>query len=325
MLSVKTWLVPARLALAMAILVPFSVSASAQTCRYSVSDINFGNIDVTAPVPADAVGTFTASCSGTPGTTVRVCPNFEAGSGGAGPGGVGRLLTFGRNTLLYELYSDAARTQIWGSVLGGSFALPPNILVPLSAAGNGNATRTIYARIPAGQSRAPVGLYASSFAGNDVRITNGYDTDGDCAAFGARRARQERFAVSGSVTSMCRVSATGISFGIIGTLDRAIDATGSVTVTCNSGVAYKVSLSRGLSNDVTDPVARVMNGPNGRIIYGLYSDAAMSVPWGWNLGTEPGGASVGAPRNHPVYARIQPQLRPPSGSYSDTIVVTVDY
>jgi spore coat protein U-like protein len=314
-----------QLVMAMTIIVVLPAVSQAQTCRYTISDINFGNIDVTAPAPADAVGTFTASCSGTPGTNVRVCPNFDAGSAGAAPGGVGRLLAFARNTLVFDLYTDASRTQPWGTVLNAGFSLPPNILVPLSAAGNGDVVRTIYARIPAGQSRAPVGVYASSFGGNDVRITSGYENEGDCAALGARRARQERFSVTGSVTSMCRVSATGINFGTIGTLDQRIDATGSVTVTCNSGVSYKVSLSRGLANDVTDPLARVMTGPSGRIVYGLYSDAAMSVPWGWNLGTEPGGASIGAARNHPVYARIEPQLRPPSGTYSDTIVVTVDY
>jgi spore coat protein U-like protein len=273
----------------------------------------------------DTVGTFTASCSGTPGATVRVCPNFGSGSAGVATGGVGRLLASGRNTLLFDLYADAARTQPWGTVLNAGFSVPPTILIPLSSAGNGDVARTIYARIPAGQSLAPVGVYTSSFGGNDVRITSGYDNEGDCAALGARRARQERFAVNGSVTSMCRVSATGINFGTIGTLDSRIDATGSVTVTCNSGVTYKVSLSRGLSNDVTDPLARVMTGPNGRIVYGLFSDAGMTSPWGWNLGTEPGGTSVGAARNHPVYARIEPQLRPPSGAYSDTIVVTVDY
>ena len=64
----------------------------------------------------------------------------------------------------------------------------------------------------------------------------------------------------------------------------------------------------------------------GNITYGLYLDAARSLPWGNTVGSNTTSATgSGVSQGSTVYGRIAPQTTPKPGAYSDTIVVTVGY
>jgi len=62
------------------------------------------------------------------------------------------------------------------------------------------------------------------------------------------------------------------------------------------------------------------------VTYGLYRDAARTLPWGATIGVNTAsGTGSGLAQNLTVYGRIAPQTTPQPASYSDTIIVTVGY
>lgn len=65
--------------------------------------------------------------------------------------------------------------------------------------------------------------------------------------------------------------------------------------------------------------------PNGSITYGLYTDAARTIPWGSAAGQTISGTGNGSARSLTVYGRVPAQTTPMTGLYSDTVVVTVNY
>lgn len=113
----------------------------------SAPNINFGNVGVLT-ANLDITSTLTVSC--TPGTIYALA--LDAGSA-AGSTVTNRLMAQGANTLQYQLYSDASRTQVWGVTPGTDTQ---------GGTGTGsNTVYTIYARLPP-QSTPPVGVYTST-------------------------------------------------------------------------------------------------------------------------------------------------------------------
>jgi spore coat protein U-like protein len=94
----------------------------------TVGDINFGNYDPTNPTANDAQGT--VQIRATNGMTYTVYIEDPP-----------REMTDGTDTLSYELYSDAARTSVWGSTLGTGEGY--------TSTGNAPVTYDIYGRVAA--------------------------------------------------------------------------------------------------------------------------------------------------------------------------------
>lgn len=138
--------------LAPAALLPCA-AASAQTCTVAVTPVNFGTYSPFDTTPLTSTGQVRVNCEGSGGYSVAL--NAGANSGGSF---AGRSLGNGQSKLSYQLYSDPARTQIWGDGSGGSAA------VPIS----GSGTLTIYGRIPARQS-VSAGAY-----GDTILVTIAY-------------------------------------------------------------------------------------------------------------------------------------------------------
>ena len=121
------------------------------------------------------------------------------------------------------------------------------------------------------------------------------------------------------------VSATTVNFGSQGILSSNKDAQGTLTVQCSSTLPYTVSLDGG-SSSATDPTLRKMTFSGSNITYGLYRDAARSLPWGNTVGVNTtSGTGTGLSQAQTVYGRVAAQTTPKPGAYSDTIVVTVGY
>ncbi len=108
-------------------------SQALAACTISTTGVNFGNYNPFAASPTDSTGSVTYRCApkapltialdgGTWGTTAQ--RKMKGASG---------------DLLLYNLYKDASRTQIWGNT-GGQFYSDPN---PPGA----GFTATIYGRI----------------------------------------------------------------------------------------------------------------------------------------------------------------------------------
>jgi spore coat protein U-like protein len=112
--------------------------AQAPSCTISVTSVAFGTYNVFNTATDDSTGTITYRCNA---TAANISITLSDGSSSTfSP----RTMRRGGEVLNYNLYRNAARTNVWGDGTGGTSvytrANPPN---------NSNVNVTIYARIPA--------------------------------------------------------------------------------------------------------------------------------------------------------------------------------
>lgn len=296
--------------------------AWSQSCSFGLSPMSFGLMDTLSGTATTSTATMSVSCSGTPLARILICPNLGAGSGGATA--AARRMLSGASVLNYQLYSDSARSVIWGAYSWPYPARAPAFALTLGALGTGSGTATIYGTVMGGQSTAAPGSYLSTFSAADVEIRYRYTTTSSCTTAVGSIARPS-LNVTASVAANCMVATQNVDFGTTGVLSSNIDATGQATVTCTPATAYTVSLSNGMSG--TSPTNRRMTLGSAAVVYGLYKDAGRSQPWGdaATAGSTVAGTGTGAAQGYTVYGRVPPQTTPTPGTYSDTVVVTVTY
>ena len=123
--------------------------AQAFFCTAGTTGVAFGTYTPLTPVPLASTGSVTVQCFivfGTASATIDL-------STGASGSFMARTLTNGTNTLQYNLYLNAAHTQVWGDGSGGSLI---NMLT-LTAGFNSTATATVYGAVYALQDPVPGG------------------------------------------------------------------------------------------------------------------------------------------------------------------------
>ena len=301
--------------------------ASAQTCTFTVSNMAFGSADLTTGAAVDSTATMAVTCVGLAGRTVRLCPSIGDGTGGSNSLGSPRQLTDGLgNQIAYTFFSDAARTNIWGSwVWPWSASFPgPQFDLALGSTGVASASYTLYGRILASQPTVVPGSFTLSFAGHTL-MAYGYSTIGTCPAIGSARNATPSFSVSATNLRNCTLSTTAMNFGTQSVLSSNIDSTASLLVRCSRTVPYTIAMNEGLWGSPTGPVRRMANGAN-RVTYQLYGNAARTLIWFNGGSTYLGsGTGTGTSQTLTVYGRVPSQTTPPSGVYNDTVVVTVTY
>lgn len=114
------------------LLLPLPLAAQA-VCRVDARPLAFGMLWDLSSHGADADSLVLLDCAAaTGGLRVSLGPGLNAVQAS------GRALRNGATSLPYNLYTDAARSQLWGDGTGGSSA----------AMAPGNAMLTVYARIP---------------------------------------------------------------------------------------------------------------------------------------------------------------------------------
>jgi spore coat protein U-like protein len=119
--AAAAWLVPTR--------------ASAQTCSFTSTptNVSFGTYNGALGTPNDSSTTFQFTCSNNAPKVVDLSP-------GGGTFAT-RQMSFGAEKLDYNLFTTAARTQIWGD------GTPPSVTMSFRR----DTLVTIYGRIPTGQ------------------------------------------------------------------------------------------------------------------------------------------------------------------------------
>lgn len=137
------------------------------------------------------------------------------------------------------------------------------------------------------------------------------------------------FSVGATIADSCAVSASNLAFGNIDPLDNATnntDATTTIEVTCANGTTYDVGLDAGLATDATVSTRAMTSGADA-LNYSLYSDAGRSTNWGNTVGTDTvSDTGTGSAQTITVYGRVPSgQETVPTGTYADTITVTVTY
>ncbi len=131
----------------------FPDSAYAITCRITVGPINFGTYMPMTPSHVDVIGQFDVRCQSQPGSfSVTIGPGISGDQ-------MARTLNAGSGEILYyNLFRDAARTEVWGD------GTPPTFVVSGTRPAKGRPSfynYPVYGRIYAGQTPNP-GLFSDN-------------------------------------------------------------------------------------------------------------------------------------------------------------------
>lgn len=306
-----------------------SVPAAAQSCHVGkVDDISFGTTSPDANT--DTFNNLVYTCqSNANATYFRVCMYIPDGSplSGINPR---RMTNYNGAEMKYDLYSDAARTRVIGPPpLGGGF--PVYSFTAMAPAGYVQVQNSalIYARVPSGQT-LPAGSGFQSQIGGAMLYwawsNSTYPPDCTSGSGGAGTATFYQ-GVTASVDNSCRITlATDLDFGNAGALTSNRDQTSSIMVRCPTGTNWRLGLNNG--SNPNGNVRRMRNATGNYVSYELYRDGARSQRWGNAVGTDTAngtGQGEGSPVTQTVYGRVPAQPSAPSGSYTDTVTVTLTY
>jgi spore coat protein U-like protein len=134
------------------------------------------------------------------------------------------------------------------------------------------------------------------------------------------------FQVSATVNNACSVSANALSFGTYNPLSGlGLTLSGGVNVTCTLGSAFEIGLNAGTATGATVTTRQMASGSN-LLSYALYRDVAHTLNWGNTPNTDTlNGTGTGITVTYPVYGSLPASQSVPSGTYTDTITVTVNY
>jgi spore coat protein U-like protein len=134
--------------------------------------------------------------------------------------------------------------------------------------------------------------------------------------------------VSATVANNCTISSNAISFGsydpIVAQATANLDAAGSVVITCTKGATTTIGLDTGANASAG---ARRLASSGSFLTYDLFQDSGRSTVWS-NTGAgllSVVAAPSKAARTYPVYARMAGGQDVPAGTYTDTIVATVNF
>jgi spore coat protein U-like protein len=130
----------------------FDVSITLQNdCTITFNDINHGTVSTLASNHDAASVGDNITCSFADSYTIAM--NVGTGGGTYAT----RTLANGANTLDFNVYSDSARTTIWGDGSGGSA-----VLTKTSTGGGVADPIDVYSRVLGGQTGKPEGTYSST-------------------------------------------------------------------------------------------------------------------------------------------------------------------
>jgi spore coat protein U-like protein len=110
--------------------------------------------------------------------------------------------------------------------------------------------------------------------------------------------------------------------------------TSDITVRCSAGTTYTVLLDAGTTVGASFAQRLLAGSGSNTLQYNLYTTLAGNTVWGdGTLGTGTAGGTgagmaIGSAQTHTVFGRLPDNAfnqGAPSGSYSDTITVTVTY
>jgi len=129
---------------------------AAADCSIAAVSVNFGAYDPVATSPDDSVGSVTVTCRHVSGGAERINYAVMLSNGLHGTSAATRRMGAGAGRLGYNVFTDPARTQVWGNGTGGTVIASGSMTVG-PGAGNGTKTFThsVYGRIPQLQDAVP--------------------------------------------------------------------------------------------------------------------------------------------------------------------------
>ncbi|MDO5758798.1 MAG: spore coat U domain-containing protein [Rhodobacterales bacterium] len=288
-------------------------AAYALGCQFSGTGIAFGSVNTLTSGSSN--GTANLNIYSCHATVTTLNGTISAGNGSGGSNGTFRQMKNGTSSLNFQLYSDSARTNVFGSATGNMGGAPITFKRNLSGPGE-SMTIPVYGRIIGNQSSVPPGSYTST-----VMMSVRYRSCSGCVW----RDETFEFNVTATVEKGCSVSATDIDFGSQGGLASAVDANGRLNVLCTPGTDFQISLNNGQNGTAAND-RKMRSAAGGTVRYNLYRDPGHTALWGSTLSTDTlMSTGKGTTDTHTVYGQVPVQSTPPAGVYTDTIIVTLTY
>ncbi|HVZ75166.1 MAG TPA: spore coat U domain-containing protein [Polyangia bacterium] len=148
----------------------------------------------------------------------------------------------------------------------------------------------------------------------------------------------QNLTVSATVVASCTIATNAVTFTgydpVNVNLTTPFDSsTGSLVVACTNGTTATIGLGQGSNplgtSTASVPLRQMASGTN-RLGYFLFQDAARTITWGdINLAVPTAAvtynATTAAPQTFTVYGRINAAQDVAVGSYTDTVVATVQF
>ena len=310
--------------LAVFLILVSAVAAYAQTCTASGPSLLLGTVNPYTTTTTTTSGTGTYTCNNTlqlP-TTIYACLSIGTGTGGISP--ANRALASGSSTIPIQINSGGASSQIGNGIsypMYGPIVISMTGILLASASG----TFPIGVNLPPPAAAPSPGNYTSSFAGSDaVFIYYPETTAVTCSALaaGTHNTAQANFTITATVATQCTVSATSMAFPTASVLDRPVTATATIAVTCNASTPVTLSLDNGATG--TGPTTRAMRSGSNSVIYGIYRDAANTLPWGNTANSNTASLPTGT-GTLTAYGQVPAQASQPPGTYTDVVNVSITY
>jgi spore coat protein U-like protein len=134
--------------------------------------------------------------------------------------------------------------------------------------------------------------------------------------------------VSATVSKNCTITTAPVAFGnydsVTANATAPLDGVGTVTVTCTRGAQAKVGLGAG--SNAQGATRRMSQATTDFLTYELYKDAAHASVWGDNdTALDIPAAPNQTPRHFSVFGRVTAAQDATVGSYTDTVVATVNF
>lgn len=288
-------------------------------------------VDVSATLNYQCV--YSGSLGNLFGSFVTACASFGADDlGGFSPR---TLVNANNDRMQYQVYQDAGRGTIWGTLGNASYA-PRTFNVLIGILSNGaqvTGSLPVFGRVFTPQSSLSPGNYSGTltssltYSHNDALLSLGLPP-ATCTGGGTGgpfTVAGPTMTVTASVAPKCTFgAATDLLFGNVpGLLTTATDQTSLLRITCTNRAAYQLGLDNGANASGTQ---RRMASGGAFVNYELYKDSQRTLRWGGTLNSDTLSRSgTGAEETVTVYGRVPAQAAVAAGTYSDLITVTVTY
>jgi spore coat protein U-like protein len=151
----------------------------------------------------------------------------------------------------------------------------------------------------------------------------------DSRLSGQTNSSSSSLTVNATVSKNCTITTAPVAFGAydpVGTnATTPRDAQGTITVTCTKGAEAHVGL--GVGSNAQGTTRRMAQGAASYLAYELYKDSSHATVWGdtTDTGLPIPAAPNRAPRDFPVYGRVAAAQDVTVGTYTDTVVATVNF
>jgi spore coat protein U-like protein len=132
-------------------------------------------------------------------------------------------------------------------------------------------------------------------------------------------------AVSANVAPNCTViTPSALAFGAY-TGTTNLDVATTIAVTCVNLTPYTIALNAGTGSGATTATRKLTSGAN-TLNYAIFSNPTRTANWGNTIGTDTvAGTGNGSSQIIQVYGRIPSGQTLNVGSYTDTVVATIDF